>query len=261
MPGMMDTILNLGINDAVEQALARETGDAEFARDTHRRFIDSYARTVLGAEVEAGRGATPADLRSAVKAACGSPVPEDPVEHLRGAIGAVFKSWESPRAIAYRQHHGISDEGGTGVTVQVMVFGNLDERSGTGVFFTRDPASGAPRPYGDFLPTVQGEDVVSGTVDPVHLDEPHRRLPDIYDDLLRAGSILERDSRDVQDIEFTVQGNRHGAAGGDTRSECQLVAKIAGNRSKGHSSNERLAGTEPSRSSDDDAVSTTAAWL
>jgi pyruvate, orthophosphate dikinase len=209
MPGMMDTILNLGMNDVVEQALGEETKDPRFARDTHRRFVESYAKTVLGAE-EAVLSSThdPVELRRAVEQATGKAVPEDPYEQLKGAIAAVFSSWGSPRAIAYRRHHGISDEAGTAVTVQAMVFGNIDENSGTGVFFTRDPATGQRRPYGDFLPGGQGEDVVSGTVSPMHLDELKDRLPDIYDQLMNIGNILEQDSKDVQDIEFTLERGR-----------------------------------------------------
>jgi pyruvate,orthophosphate dikinase len=208
MPGMMDTILNLGMNDAVEQVLGEETKDPRFARDTHRRFVESYARTVLGAEGDFGRYQSPAELRDAVQNATGSAVPEDPYEQLEGAITAVFSSWQSPRAIAYRRHHGISDEGGTAVTVQAMVFGNIDENSGTGVFFTRDPATGERRPYGDFLPGGQGEDVVSGTVSPLHLDELKDRMSDIYDQLMDIGKTLEQDSKDIQDIEFTVERGR-----------------------------------------------------
>ena len=208
MPGMMDTVLNLGMNDTVQEALAAESGNAQFAQDTHRRFIESYARHVLHAEVDFEEPRPPAELRRTVEQACGVSVPEDPFEQLQGAIGAVFGSWNSPRCIAYRRHHRISDEGGTAVTVQAMVFGNLDENSGTGVFFTRDPATGDPQPYGDFLPRGQGEDVVSGTVTPLHLDSLKNRLPDVYDELINAGALLERDAKDSQDIEFTIERGR-----------------------------------------------------
>jgi pyruvate,orthophosphate dikinase len=206
MPGMMDTILNLGINDEIEAGIAAESGDAAFARDTHLRFLEAYAKTVLGARV--AHAESPAAIREAIGAAAGTPVPEDPYEQLRGAIGAVFLSWTSPRAQAYRRHWGIPEEGGTAVTVQAMVFGNLDERSGTGVFFTRNPHSGAREPYGEFLPRGQGEDVVSGEVQPLDLEALRERMPEIHAALLEAGRTLEQDARDVQEIEFTVERGR-----------------------------------------------------
>ena len=208
MPGMMDTILNLGIDDEVEAAHARESGDPGFARDTHARFVESYAKTVLKARVAREEGADPAALREAVRRACGQEVPDDPYEQLRGAIGAVFGSWTSPRAKAYRRHWKIPEEGGTAVTVQAMVFGNLDDRSGTGVFFTRNPHSGEPAPYGEFLPRGQGEDVVSGEVQPRDLDALREQLPEVHAALLEAGRVLEHDAGDVQDVEFTVERGR-----------------------------------------------------
>lgn len=208
MPGMMDTILNLGINDHVEEALARETGDPAFARDTHRRFLESYAKTVLRARVDSGEETAPAQLQEAIEKECGRRVPEDPTEQLRGAILAVFSSWESPRAKAYRRHWGISDEGGTAVTVQAMVFGNLDDSSGTGVFFTRNPHSGERDPYGEFLPRGQGEDVVSGEVQPLDLATLQQRLPEVHAALLEVGRTLELGAGDVQDVEFTVERGR-----------------------------------------------------
>ena len=207
MPGMMDTILNLGITDEVEAAIARESGDAAFARDTHARFVESYAKTVLKVRVEREPGADPAALREAVRAKGGA-VPQDPHEQLRGAIGAVFSAWSSPRAKAYRRHWSIPQEGGTAVTVQAMAFGNLDDRSGTGVFFTRDPHSGEPAPYGEFLPRGQGEDVVSGEVQPRDLDALREQLPEVHAALLEAGRVLEHDAGDVQDVEFTVERGR-----------------------------------------------------
>jgi pyruvate,orthophosphate dikinase len=184
MPGMMDTILNLGMNDDVEAALAAESGDPAFAADTHRRFVESYEKTVK------------------------AEVPSDPHEQLRGAICAVFASWMSPRAKAYRRHWEIPEEGGTAVTVQAMVFGNLDDASGTGVYFTRNPHSGASEPYGEFLPRGQGEDVVSGEVQPLDLEALRERLPEVHAALLEAGRTLERDAGDVQDVEFTVERGR-----------------------------------------------------
>ena len=206
MPGMMDTVLNLGITDAVEQALARMTGDAAFARDVHARFCLQYGKIVLGADVASpGPDATPAAVRHAVREDIGEDIPDEPFEQLRLAISAVFRSWRSRRAVAYRRHWDIPDEGGTAVTVQAMVFGNLDAESGTGVLFTRDPLTGASQPYGHWLPGGQGEDVVGGT----HMTRPLEALaessPHIYRQLIAHGWVLEREHADVQDIEFTVE--------------------------------------------------------
>ncbi|MGV0793536.1 pyruvate, phosphate dikinase [Mycolicibacterium sp. XJ1819] len=181
MPGMMDTILNLGINTDVEQRLCEWTGDSRYPADTHRRFADQFRGVV---------GVAP---------------PDDPWEQLEAAVGAVFQSWQSPRAIAYRRHHGIPDVGGTAVTVQAMVFGNLDDKSGTGVLFTRDPVSSASAPFGEWLPGGQGEDVVSGRHTPLPLDELRRSLPKVHEELMTAAQLLERSMRNVLDIEFTVE--------------------------------------------------------
>lgn len=208
MPGMMDTILDLGINDQVEGALARSSGDAAFARDTHLRFLESYARTVLGVQLEAGPGETPAGFRGRIAEAAGTQVPQDPFEQLRGAVEAVFRSWDSSRAQAYRRHWKLPDDGGTAVTVQRMVYGNLDEESGTGVLFTRNPHSGDAAPLGEFLPGGQGEDVVSGEVDPLDLSALAERMPGVHAALLAAGRLLESDARDVQDVEFTIERGR-----------------------------------------------------
>jgi pyruvate,orthophosphate dikinase len=206
MPGMMDTILNLGITDAVEDGLARLSGDPGFARETHARFCHEFGHTVLGADIDArGHDATAAEIRAAVLDDIGEAVPADPLEQLRAAIFAVFASWSSRRAIAYRRHWGIPEEGGTAVIVQAMVFGNLGEGSGTGVLFTRDPLSGAPEPYGEWLPRGQGEDVVSGTHDPLQLSALAEEQPDVHVQLLEAAAVLERAHADVQDIEFTVE--------------------------------------------------------
>lgn len=184
MPGMMDTVLNLGMNATVEARLAEITGDSAFAADTHRRFREQFER-VVGAETTG-----------------------DPWQDLVHAAEAVFASWDSPRAKAYRRHHNISHTGGTAVTVQAMVFGNYDDRSGTGVLFTRNPLTGDPEPYGEWLPRGQGEDVVSGRFDALHLDELKQQLPEIHDQLLAAATTLEQHGRDAQDIEFTVEGGR-----------------------------------------------------
>ncbi|MGQ4615558.1 pyruvate, phosphate dikinase [Nocardia sp. R7R-8] len=184
MPGMMDTILNLGMNDAVEERVAEFTGDPAFAADTHRRFREQFERVV------------------------GTPATGNPWKDLVLAAAAVFASWNCPRARAYRNHHGISHDGGTAVTVQGMVFGNYDDNSGTGVLFTRNPLTGDPDPYGEWLPRGQGEDVVSGRFDALHLDYLAAQLPDVHKQLLEAAGTLEQHCRDVQDIEFTVEAGR-----------------------------------------------------
>lgn len=185
MPGMMDTVLNLGINDGVEQALAQATGNPAYAADTHRRFRAQFRETVL----QSPDGAVPAD----------------PWEQLRAAITAVFRSWDSVRAKAYRRNRGVSDELGTAVTVQAMVFGNLDDTSGTGVLFSRNPNTGDGPAYGEWLIGGQGEDVVSGRTTPRPLSDLAATQPEVHDRLLAAAALLERDGRDIQDIEFTVE--------------------------------------------------------
>jgi pyruvate,orthophosphate dikinase len=188
MPGMMDTVLNLGINDRTEAALAHECSDAGFASDTHRRFGELYRSIVLRGEE--------------------GPVPQDTTEQLRSAVRAVLDSWNSRRAKRYRQHNQIPDTLGTAVTVQAMVFGNLDAASGTGVLFTRNPLDGAPQPYGEYLPRAQGEDVVSGKFTPRPLDEMRQSAPQAHAQLLAAARTLEIEHGDAQDIEFTVQQSR-----------------------------------------------------
>jgi pyruvate, orthophosphate dikinase len=185
MPGMMDTVLDLGIDDAVEDALAG-AGSAEFARDTRNRFIDMYRRIVLGGDEHVR-------------------IPTDPWAQLRGAMEAAFASWKSPRAINYRAHHGLDDEGGTAVIVQAMVFGNLGRDSGTGVLFSRNPITGANDPFGEWLANGQGEDVVSGNVDVEPIAALRDEQPVVYDQLMTAARSLERLGGDVQDIEFTVE--------------------------------------------------------
>jgi pyruvate,orthophosphate dikinase len=184
---MLDTVLDLGINDAVHEALASHITQ-EFAADTRTRFDAMYRRIVLG-------GGTP-------------DVPDDPVVQLRRAIEAVFASWNGPRASAYRAHHGIDGAGGTAVVIQAMVFGNLHSDSGTGVLFSRNPATGADEPFGEWLPGGQGEDVVAGTFDCLPLDALRSAQPEVYAELMAAATELERIGRDVQDIEFTVEEGR-----------------------------------------------------
>jgi pyruvate,orthophosphate dikinase len=185
MPGMMDTVLDLGINRATEAALAREAADAGFAAEMRARFRELFARIVLR-----GSGEDP---------------PDDPWEQLRRAVVAVFESSRSRRARAYRKHHGLPYDLPTAVTVQAMVFGNLDESSGTGVLFTRNPLTGEPVPYGEFLARAQGEDVVSGARTPASLDSLAALMPQAHAELLAAGRLLEKVERDVQDVEFTIE--------------------------------------------------------
>ncbi|OQZ88527.1 pyruvate, phosphate dikinase [Mycobacterium alsense] len=183
MPGMMDTILDLGMNDAVERALAGFGGQT-FARDTRRRFTAMYRRIVGRAGPE--------------------PVPADPYAQLRAGIEAVFASWDSPRAAAYRTHYGLDDRGGTAVVVQAMVFGNRGANSGAGAFFSRNPITGADEPFGEWLPGGQGDDVVSGLVDVEPITALRDKQPAVYDQLADAARRLERLGSDVQEIEFTV---------------------------------------------------------
>jgi pyruvate,orthophosphate dikinase len=182
MPGMMDTILNLGMSDQVQEALA--IVDAEYAADTRRRFEEQFEKVV------------------------GEPPPPDPWDQLRRAIAAVFDSWRSDRAIAYRKEREISDQGGTAVTVQAMVFGNLDERSGTGVMFSRDPTGASEHHYGEWLPRGQGEDVVSGAFDPLSLDALEDAMPEVHAELLDVAQRLDSAAGSAQDIEFTVESGR-----------------------------------------------------
>lgn len=206
MPGMMDTVLNLGMNDVTEARLAAESGDAVFAHDTHRRFVDLYSRVVLKVTPpELAADADAVSWREAIAAAGGKAVPTNVHEQLLTAIIAVFESWNSPRARRYRSHHGISDDIGTAVTVQAMVFGNLDDRSGTGVLFTRNPITGEDQPLGEYLHRAQGEEVVSGSHTPKPLETMRESAGDALEELLLAARLLEKAHGDVQDIEFTVE--------------------------------------------------------
>jgi pyruvate, orthophosphate dikinase len=186
MPGMMDTVLDLGVNDGVEEALAAE-GTVGFARDTRQRFTGWYQRVVAATE--------PA----------GCDAPADPYVQLRAAIEAVFASWGSPRAAAYRAHHGLDDRGGTAAVVQAMVFGNVNPNSGAGVVFSRNPMTGANEEFGEWLAGGQGDDVVSGTVDVEPITALRDQQPAVYDELISAARSLERLASDVQEIEFTIQ--------------------------------------------------------
>ncbi|MGA1655371.1 MAG: pyruvate, phosphate dikinase [Ilumatobacteraceae bacterium] len=228
MPGMMDTVLNLGLNDASVVALARATNDERFAYDSYRRFIAMYGRIVLGVDAQrfehpleqqkAERNArTDADLPASVlgelcthykliiKQETGKDFPQIPAKQLRGAIEAVFRSWNGARAVAYRTRERISHDLGTAVNVQAMVFGNRNDQSGTGVGFTRNPATGENVAYGDFLTNAQGEDVVAGIRNTESLDELERKFPDVYTELLDIFARLEHHYKDMCDTEFTIE--------------------------------------------------------
>jgi pyruvate,orthophosphate dikinase len=240
MPGMMDTVLNLGLNDATVETLARKSGDKRFAYDSFRRFITMYSDVVLGVghhhfeeildDHKDRHGYTlDTDLsaqdwvelvrryKQRLEEEHGEPFPEDPRRQLWGAIGAVFGSWMNQRAITYRRLHNIPESWGTAVTVQAMVFGNMGETSATGVAFTRNPSTGEKRLYGEFLLNAQGEDVVAGIRTPqeiteaarkeAHSDKPsmEKALPEAFKELTRICGLLERHYRDMQDLEFTVE--------------------------------------------------------
>jgi pyruvate,orthophosphate dikinase len=228
MPGMMDTVLNLGLNDATVEGLAAWTGNERFAWDCYRRFITMFGDVVLGIKREAfdehlealkerlGVQSDPevpaVELRrlaqtfkGIVGSRTGSEFPQDPREQLRLAVRAVFDSWFAKKATEYRRIHNIPGDWGTAVSVMSMVFGNLGETSGTGVGFTRDPRTGEPTFYAEFLANAQGEDVVAGIRTPEHIDDLKRRMPEIYDELLTIAGRLERHYKDMQDIEFTIQ--------------------------------------------------------
>lgn len=209
MPGMMDTVLNLGITAETEKLLAAECGSPVFAHDTHRRFLDLYASIVLKApSLELSGNGSPTLWHGAIRAVTGGDVPENVFEQLRATVVAVFDSWNSRRAKRYRAHHGIAEDLGTAVTVQAMVFGNRDERSGTGVLFSRNPLTGEREPYGEYLPRAQGEDIVSGKHTPQPLSAMQRDNPRAFEELLRAAEQLEQADRDVQDIEFTIESGK-----------------------------------------------------
>ena len=240
MPGMMDTVLNLGLNDETVAGLERRSGDARFAWDSYRRFVQMYGSVVLGvdhhrfeeiiegAKLDAGVAEDTAltaedwkrvvaEYKAMVAAERGSPFPQDPQDQLWGAIGAVFGSWMNPRANTYRRLHDIPASWGTAVNVQAMVFGNMGEDCATGVCFTRDPSTGEDVFYGEFLVNAQGEDVVAGIRTPQPLSSARAKpgetameqaLPGAYAELLKVRDTLERHYRDMQDIEFTVQQNK-----------------------------------------------------
>ena len=240
MPGMMDTVLNLGLNDATVEGLGEASGDARFAMDSYRRFIQMYGSVVLGVDhhrfeeiiehvkMDAGVVEDTAlgasdwhrvvdGYKEMVHGETGHPFPMDPEAQLWGAIGAVFGSWMNPRANTYRRLHDIPASWGTAVNVQAMVFGNMGTDCATGVCFTRDPSTGENIFYGEFLVNAQGEDVVAGIRTPQPLSSLRAKpgevsmeqaLPAAYADLLAVRDTLERHYHDMQDIEFTVQQNK-----------------------------------------------------
>jgi len=228
MPGMMDTILNLGLNDQTVKALEAKGNNARFAYDCYRRFIQMYGNVVLDigkdefehifdgqkkkAKAKLDTGLTAADLeeviggyKKLVQKKTGKPFPQEAIAQLKGARDAVFRSWFNDRAIFYRKMNGIPDDLGTAVNVQAMVFGNLGETSATGVGFTRNPATGEKAFYGEFLENAQGEDVVSGIRTPHPISELEKWNPAVYNQLREITSMLEKHYRDIQDFEFTVQ--------------------------------------------------------
>ena len=228
MPGMMETVLNLGLNDATVEGLAALSGNGRFAWDAYRRFLQMYGDVVLNVPSSSfeslltakrllGRVETDSELsesalrsltaeyKALVRSVTGTDFPMDPAAQLWGAIEAVWRSWTLKKAVDYRKVNGIPDDLGTGVNIVAMVFGNMGDDSGTGVAFTRDPSTGERRFYGEFLVNAQGEDVVAGIRTPLHIDEMARRLPGAYAELLAVQERLERHYRDMQDLEFTVE--------------------------------------------------------
>src|SRR6266404_2822167 len=240
MPGMMDTILNLGMNDEVVGIVAKKTSNARFAWDSYRRFLQMYGDVVMGIQKRPGEDHEPfetviehlkderygkhdfpdvrltvADLKELVQRfqalideRAGKSFPQDPNQQLWGAVSAVFGSWMNDRAIVYRRRYGIPHDWGTAVNVQTMVFGNMGETSATGVAFTRDPATGEKVFYGEYLINAQGEDVVAGVRTPHPIADLAREMPAAHKELMKVRSILERHFKDMQDLEFTVEESR-----------------------------------------------------
>ncbi len=231
MPGMMDTILNLGLNEEVVEALAKKSGNARWAWDCYRRFIQMYSDVVMEVGkkyfeqlidkmkeekgVEKDVDLTAEDLKELAnqfkaeyKEKIGVDFPADPKEQLMGAIKAVFRSWDNPRANVYRRDNDIPYSWGTAVNVQMMAFGNMGETSGTGVAFTRDPATGEKKLMGEFLMNAQGEDVVAGVRTPQHIDQLKEVMPEVYEQFIEICHILENHYRDMQDMEFTIEDKK-----------------------------------------------------
>ena len=232
MPGMMDTILNLGLNEQTVQGLAAQTGDQRFALDAHRRFATLFGEIVMGvahekfervmerfkAQTAGGRDTdlSPEQLREVIAAQKaiilaeqgGHAIPEDPLEQLRVAVAAVFNSWMGRRAVDYRRVNRIPDDLGTAVNVQAMVFGNMGQDSATGVAFTRNPSTGEKKLYGEYLLNAQGEDVVAGIRTPQPISQLGEELPEAFEQFKGIVELLERHYRDMQDVEFTIERGR-----------------------------------------------------
>ncbi|NLT95579.1 MAG: pyruvate, phosphate dikinase [Clostridia bacterium] len=231
MPGMMDTILNLGLNDETVQGLAQNTGDERFALDCYRRFIQMFGDVVMGIEhyefetilekhkakenvtndyelsVQALKDII-SEYKIKVKRAAGREFPQEPAEQLILAIKAVFNSWDNPRAHVYRQLNKIPDDLGTAVNIQSMVFGNMGNTSGTGVAFTRNPSTGAKELYGEYLINAQGEDVVAGIRTPQPIKQLEQDMPNVYQQFVKVANLLEKHYKDMQDIEFTIENEK-----------------------------------------------------
>ncbi|HHW25279.1 MAG TPA: pyruvate, phosphate dikinase [Clostridiales bacterium] len=231
MPGMMDTILNLGLNEEVVETLAAKSGNPRWAWDCYRRFIQMYSDVVMGVgkkyfeqlidKMKEEKGVTEdtqltADdlkelamqFKAEYKKAIGKDFPSDPIEQLFGAIEAVFRSWDNPRAEVYRRDNDIPYSWGTAVNVQMMVFGNMGDTSGTGVAFTRDPATGEKKLMGEFLMNAQGEDVVAGIRTPMKIDKMAEIMPEVYEQFQKICEILEKHYKDMQDMEFTIEDKK-----------------------------------------------------
>ena len=240
MPGMMDTILNLGMNDRVVEVVAKQTNNPRFAWDSYRRFLQMYGDVVMGVQKRPGEDHEPFEsviehlkderygkhdfpdvklmiddlkelvrrFKELIKERTGKSFPQDPRKQLWGAIGAVFGSWDNDRAIVYRRKYGIPHDWGTAVNVQTMVFGNMGETSATGVAFTRDPATGEKVFYGEYLINAQGEDVVAGVRTPHPIAQLAEEMPGAHKSLMKVRAILEKHFKDMQDLEFTVEDNR-----------------------------------------------------
>ena len=231
MPGMMDTILNLGLNETVVNTIAAQTGNERWAWDCYRRFIQMYSDVVMEVgkkyfeelidKMKSARGVTQdveltaADLKELAdqfkaeyKEKIGADFPDDPKEQLMGAIKAVFRSWDNPRANVYRRDNDIPYSWGTAVNVQMMAFGNWSDESGTGVAFTRDPATGEKKLMGEFLMNAQGEDVVAGVRTPMPIAKMEEIMPEVFQQFQQVCSKLENHYRDMQDMEFTIENRK-----------------------------------------------------
>jgi len=231
MPGMMDTILNLGLTDAAVEGFAKKTGNARFAYDSYRRFIQMFSDVVMEIpkskfervldEIKEKKGVkldtelTAEDLKEVIKefealykAEMGTDFPQDPHQQLIEAVTAVFRSWDNPRAIYYRRMNDIPGDWGTAVNVQAMVFGNMGETSGTGVAFTRNPSTGEAKIYGEYLINAQGEDVVAGIRTPLPISKLEEDMPEVYEEFMRIATLLEKHYKDMQDMEFTIEDKK-----------------------------------------------------